>query len=41
MVLNGIDFTHAAAGMPGFDAIKHIGICSEVFSFLQDVARIA
>jgi hypothetical protein len=30
VVLNGIDMAHAS-GMPVFDSIKHIGICSEVF----------
>jgi hypothetical protein len=29
VVLNGIDKAHAT-GIPAFDAIKHIGICSEV-----------
>ena len=32
VVLNGINMAHATrVAVPTFDAIKHIGICSEVF----------
>ena len=38
VVLNGIDLAHAT-GIPAFDDIKHIGICSEVFLFFSSGCR--